>query len=90
MRGRRVPEISRFLGIVIAMYANEHGLPHFHAYYQDFEIAVEIESGIVEGRFPPKELRFVQTWLELYRDELLKNWELALKHHKLNKIAPLK
>ncbi len=28
-----MPEVSRFLGIVIAMYHKEHGIPHFHAKY---------------------------------------------------------
>lgn len=85
-----MPEISRFFGILIVMYANEHGVPHFHAMYQDFEINVEIESGIVEGRFPPKELRFVQMWLELYKEELLENWQLITSHKPAKKIAPLK
>jgi hypothetical protein len=85
-----MPEISRFCGIVIVMYANEHGVPHFHAIYQEFEISVEIESGIVEGRFPPKELRFVQMWLELHRDELLENWASLTAHRPAKKIAPLK
>jgi len=85
-----MPEISRFFGIVIVMYANEHGVPHFHASYQDFEMNIEIESGVVEGRFPPKELRYVQTWLELYKEELLENWNLITAHKPAKKIAPLK
>jgi hypothetical protein len=47
-----MPEISRFLGIVIAMYYREHGPPHFHAIYGDFEVTVEIESGRVNGILP--------------------------------------
>jgi hypothetical protein len=47
-----MPEISRFLGISITMYYREHGPPHFHAEYGEFEIRVEIESGIVSGRLP--------------------------------------
>jgi hypothetical protein len=42
-----MPEISRFLGIVIAMYYDDHVPPHFHAKYGEFEITVEIESGAV-------------------------------------------
>jgi len=43
-----MPEISRFLGIVISMYYNEHNPPHFHAKYGRYKISVEIESGIVQ------------------------------------------
>jgi len=50
-----MPEISRFLGIVIAMYYNDHAPPHFHAKYGDFEIRVEIESGVImSGKFPAR------------------------------------
>jgi hypothetical protein len=85
-----MPEISRFFGIIICMFANEHAPSHFHAYYQDFEISVEIETGIAEGRFPPKQLRSVLDWCELHREELIKNWNIAVEHGKLSKIAPLK
>lgn len=51
-----MPELSRFLGIVIAMYYRDHGPPHFHAIYGDFEITVEIESGKVNGDFPRRAL----------------------------------
>ncbi len=30
-----MPEISRFLGIVICMYFNDHNPPHFHVEYND-------------------------------------------------------
>lgn len=56
---RDVPEISRFLGVVIAMYYRDHGPPHFHAAYGEFEITVEIDSGIVKGQFPKRALRHV-------------------------------
>ena len=46
-----MPEISRFLGIVIGMFFREHGPPHFHAAYGEFEVTVEIETGVV-GEIP--------------------------------------
>ena len=46
-----MPEISRFLGIVIGMFAREHPPPHFHAVYGEFQITVEIGSGVVDGDF---------------------------------------
>lgn len=84
-----MPEISRFFGIIIRMFVSEHPPAHFHAYYQDFEIVVEIETGIIEGRFPPNQLRMVQAWYEMYRKELTENWNIALKRGTLNKIDPL-
>jgi hypothetical protein len=29
------------------------------------------------GKIPPKKLKLVQKWTDLYRDELMDNWELA-------------
>ena len=54
-----MPVISRFLGIVISMYYNDHAPPHFHARYGSYEITVQIETGIVEGRFPRRALNCV-------------------------------
>jgi len=84
-----LPEISRFLGIIIAMYFREHPPPHFHAKYGEYEIVVHILDGVVEGRFPRRALRHVLDWYELHQDELLENWQLAKDAKPLNKIAPL-
>ena len=84
-----MPEISRFLGIVIRMYYRDHPPPHFHAEYGEYEITVEIGSGIVEGRFPRRALSAVIEWHELYRQELGQNWELAREERPLEKIEPL-
>ena len=51
-----MPEISRFLGIVIRMYIREHASPHFHAEYGEYEITVDINSGVVTGKFPRRAL----------------------------------
>ncbi len=84
-----MPEISRFLGIIIAMYYKDHVPPHFHAIYGEYEITVEIESGVINGRFPRRALRLVLEWLELHKDELLEDWQLVEKKKPLKKIAPL-
>ena len=54
-----LPEISRFLGIIIALYYRDHRPPHFHAIYGDYEVVVNIENGVIEGRFPRRALRLV-------------------------------
>jgi hypothetical protein len=84
-----MPEISRFLGIIIAMFYRDHSPPHFHAIYGEYDITVEIESGIINGRFPKRALRLVFEWLELHKDELLENWRLAEERRPLNNIQPL-
>jgi len=82
-------EISRFLGIVISIYYNEHNPPHFHAEYGEYQITVEIESGIVNGKFPRRALNAVLEWYVLHKEELMQDWELSLKGKPLNKIKPL-
>jgi hypothetical protein len=84
-----MPEISRFLGIVIGMFYNEHGVAHFHAVYGEYEISVDVESGVFHGNFPPRGLRHVLEWAALHKQELLDNWELARQGRPLNRIAPL-
>ena len=84
-----MPELSRFLGIVITMFYRDHGPPHFHATYGDFDIEVSIRDGVVTGRFPRRALRLVLEWFELHKVELLENWELARGRKPLKKIPPL-
>jgi len=84
-----MPEISRFLGIVISIYYNEHSPPHFHAEYGEYQITVEIESGIVNGKFPRRALNAVLEWYVLHKEELMQDWDLSLKGKPLNKIKPL-
>lgn len=84
-----MPEISRFLGIVIRMYYRDHAPAHFHAEYGEHEITVEIDSGIVEGRFPRRALTAVLDWYVLHQNELARNWDLLLARQPLNPIDPL-
>lgn len=84
-----MPEISRFLGIVIGMFYREHGVAHFHAVYGECEVSVEVESGEVHGNFPRRALRLVLEWAALHKEELFENWELARKGEPLNRIPPL-
>ena len=84
-----MPEISRFLGIVITMYFDEHPPPHFHATYGEYEISVDIRTGAIEGYFPKRAIRHVQDWLELYREELLEAWTCIENREPFEKIRGL-
>ena len=84
-----MPEISRFHGIVITMYHNEHGAPHFHAVYAGQRTAIDIHTGSVRGPLPPPTRRLVLEWLSLHRRELLDNWELARRRKLLRPVAPV-
>lgn len=84
-----MPEISRFLGIIIYMLYDDHRPPHFHAAYGEFMVSVNIINGVVEGSFPRRALSAVLEWYVLHKNELLEDWKLAEKHKKLKSIPPL-
>nr|VFK54550.1 MAG: protein of unknown function (DUF4160) [Candidatus Kentron sp. TUN]VFK57138.1 MAG: protein of unknown function (DUF4160) [Candidatus Kentron sp. TUN]VFK57921.1 MAG: protein of unknown function (DUF4160) [Candidatus Kentron sp. TUN] len=77
-----MPIISMFYGIIIRMYLSHnkhHHLPHIHAKYAEFDTSISIDDGeILAGELPRKQLRLVQAWIELHRDELMANWEIAI------------
>ena len=71
-----MPEISRFFGIIIYMYFGDHLPPHFHAVYSEHEAMFSIETGeVFKGEFPKAQMRLVQAWVELHREELDKNYK---------------
>ena len=71
-----MPEISRFLGIVISMYFDEHNPPHFHVRYNEYRASMDIKNlNVIAGLLPAKVRGLVEEWAELNRDELLTMWE---------------
>jgi len=84
-----MPELSRFLGIVIYMLFDDHKPPHFRAEYGDYAVTVDIRTGVVEGKFPRRALNAILEWYPINRDLLLEDWALAEQHQPLKKIAPL-
>jgi hypothetical protein len=84
-----MPEISRFLGIVIAMYHNEHGPAHFHVFYGGRKATIEIESERIRGDIPPRIANLALEWARLHRAELLENWRRARAGEVLVRIPPL-
>jgi hypothetical protein len=84
-----MPILSRFLGIIILMYWTDHSPPHFHAKYGEYEISVDIHTGLVQGRFPKRALRHVLEWYDLHKTELLTAWERCSANEQPQPIEPL-
>jgi hypothetical protein len=85
-----MPTISRFFGIAIRMYYDDHGQPHFHAYYGSSSVKIDIETlDVIEGTLPRRALGLVMEWAAQYRNELMVDWQLAEEHLPLNAIPPL-
>ena len=86
-----MPEISRFFGIVIAMFYNDHAPPHFHVQYGSERALIGIESLILlEGRLSPRALGLVMEWASTHQAELLEDWNLARGQAPLKPIEPLR
>lgn len=85
-----MPEISRFFGIVIAMYYKEHGIPHFHAKYAGQTGVFSIQDlKLIEGRLPRRVVAMILEWAFEHRVELMDNWERVLEQTPLQPILPL-
>lgn len=86
-----MPEVSRFYGIIIALYYNEHNPPHFHAKYGEFQAEIDINTlQVITGELPKRAKALVLEWADEHRVELLQDWELARLKLELRKIEPLK
>ncbi|MCI0476267.1 MAG: DUF4160 domain-containing protein [Anaerolineales bacterium] len=86
-----MPEISRFFGIVIQMYYDEHAPPRFHALYSGDEAQLAIDPiHVLTGGLPPRALSLVIEWAALHQRELMDNWNLARQDQKPRKIQPLR
>jgi Domain of unknown function (DUF4160) len=81
-----MPEICRFLGIVISMYFNEHNPPHFHVRYNEYRAVMDIRTlNVLDGQMPAKVRGLVEEWAELNRQELLSMWNSK----EIHKLEPL-
>ena len=86
-----MPTISRFYGIVIAMYFDDHGYPHFHARHADGEAKVRIDTlEAIDSTLPRRQLRFVLAWAELHQTSCTENWQRARAGETLKEIEPLR
>ena len=70
-----MPEVSRFFGISVRMYFDDHNPPHLHAIYAGAEVEIGIDPlTVLRGRFPRRALGMVLEWAALHQRELLDNW----------------
>ncbi|RJP30178.1 MAG: DUF4160 domain-containing protein [Candidatus Omnitrophota bacterium] len=85
-----MPEISRFFGIVISMYHNEHPPPHFHVRYAEQKAIIDIYNlRLIEGYLSPRVYGLVMEWAFLYQKDLVDNWERGRENSLMQKIPPL-
>jgi hypothetical protein len=89
-----MPVISTFFGIYIFLFYSDirkHHRPHIHVQYGEFEAVVEIEDGdILEGDLPGAKMKLVLAWIEIHKQELKDDWQLAVKGRIPFKIDPLR
>ena len=89
-----MPSISAFYGIIIYMYFmdnRQHQLPHLHAKFSGNEVIVSIpDGGVLEGNIPSSKMKLLQAWIEIHKEELMADWELAVSGEHPYKIDPLR
>jgi hypothetical protein len=88
-----MPTISMFFGILVSIFYGDsiqHHTPHIHVRYQGKKASIAIDDGrLLAGDFPSRQLRMVQVWIDIHRDELMADWELAANGDEPFRIAPL-
>ena len=85
-----MPEVSRFAGIVITMYFNDHEPPHFHVRYGEYRATVSLNPvELLEGRLPSRVFGLVSDWGRAHRVELQENWTRLATEGTFNPIPPL-
>jgi hypothetical protein len=86
--------ISMFYGIIVSLYFfdnRKHQLPHIHVRYQGQEAVFSIPDGqLIDGEIPQNKSRLVQAWIEIHKEDLMADWELASSGHEIFKIEPLR
>jgi hypothetical protein len=89
-----MPTISMFFGIVVSLYFidnRKHKRPYIHVKYQDSEAVISIPNGeLLDGELPPAKMRLVLAWIEIHKDELMADWDLAVSGQQPFKIDPLR
>ena len=89
-----MPIISMFYGIIIQLYFfddDKHNRPHIHVKFAEYKASIDIQTAdVFDGDIPTRQLRMIQAWIEIHRDELMADWALAVDGNAPFKIEPLK
>jgi hypothetical protein len=89
-RGGNMPVIARFYGITVQMFMREHGVPHVHAVYAEYELVIGIDTlEVLSGSAPGRVKSMMLEWMELHQAELLDNWQRCRRHELPRPVAPL-
>ncbi|MHB8931461.1 MAG: DUF4160 domain-containing protein [Melioribacteraceae bacterium] len=83
-----MPEISRFMGMVIQMYYRDHVLPHIHIRDAETTCTIDLDGNILGGKLPLHKLHIIQRWMTLHKKELERNWNLVKDKELPERIAP--
>jgi hypothetical protein len=89
-----MPVISMFYGLIVSMYyldTKQHHLPHIHIRYGEMEGIYEIPDGnLIEGFLPSNKEKLVKAWIEIHKEDLMANWQLAVSGNRIFPVEPLK
>ena len=86
-----MPEISRFFGIIIRMFHDEHDPPHFHAEYSGSKALFDFDGNVIKGSLESRTAtRLVREWIDLHTQELEEAWALARASKEIKEIEPLR
>jgi len=85
-----VPEISRFFGIIIRMFYDEHNPPHLHVEYSGQKAVFGFNGNVIQGDLGSRTAtKLVREWVDLHVRELDEDWKLATENKVVKKIEPL-
>lgn len=85
-----MPEISRFFGIIIRMFYDEHNPPHFHAEYSGNKAVFDFQGNIIKGNLSSRTAtKLIREWIDLHESELEEDWKLTRESQEIKKIEPL-
>lgn len=88
-----MPEISRFMGLIIKMLYmdnEQHHKPHIHVRYGEYKASIALDGELLAGELPEKQWKLISAWLCIHEDELYIAWNHAVQGLPFEKIAPLK
>ena len=89
----KMPVLCMFYGIIVRMYreiGGKHNMPHIHAEYSGQEVVVALDGTVLEGKLPKSQMKLLDAWMEIHKDDLAANWKLLSNGEQFFRIDPLK